>query len=245
MKLRNRSFSTAVLGGSQVDTSPSSRPGEKSIKYVAVRAFRRERDEDLGFEQGDIIEVSPVQSLQGSHWWHGRSKGRYGLFPASYVKPIESGEDTPSLLPSPEGEGTAPSSNGPDGPDAKETDMDTRITEEEISDDEGELTYEDVDEDGGSGRTTKFIASGSPSFLLCQDILSIESLCVGPRGKLIEALVIPRTIPEPYYTEAFLFTRPYFISARALLRRLIHYFLYRFLGRELGYLFSLRGLFLL
>lgn len=51
-------------------------------------------------------------------------------------------------------------------------------------------------------------------------------LCPGPRGKLIEALVIPRTIPEPYYTEAFLLCRAYFISSRALLNRLIHFFLY-------------------
>lgn len=38
--------------------------------------------------------------------------------------------------------------------------------------------------------------------------------------------MIPRTIPEPFYTEAFLLTRAYFISSRALLNRLIHFFLY-------------------
>ncbi len=74
----------------------------------------------------------------------------------------------------------------------------------EVIEEEGEIVYEDVEEESNTeGRVIKS----------------------GPLCKLIEALVIPRTIPEPHYTEAFLFTRPYFITSKGLLNRLLHVYL--------------------
>lgn len=235
---RNRSYSTAVTPRQQTGSTPelnrlgpAPRPslpdawvgmGEETVKCVALRAFRGEREDDLAFDQGDVVEVARAELLKAAHWCHGRCKGRSGLFPTSHVRqpdnaaspasPLLSGgvDEAPSLLP------TTTSSDGDEGSEfgvgttnggAKEAGNDVRLTEEDISDADGELTYEDVDEEGVPGRTTKVIASG-------------------PRGKLIEALVIPRTIPEPFYTEAFLLTRAYFISSRALLNRLIHFFLH-------------------
>lgn len=180
---RNRSFSTAVTPRVPGDTSPpeTSRLGpaprpsipeawlsgtDDSVKCVAIKSYQGEQDDDLTFDQGDIVEVGRAQLLQPIHWWRGYCKGRHGLFPASHVKPptefllSHPAVDETSvvlLLPNTESDNQGETSitNGSTN-EAK----DNRLTEEDISDLDGELLYEDVEEEGVPGRTTKVIASG-------------------------------------------------------------------------------------
>ncbi|XP_029995944.1 GRB2-related adapter protein 2a [Sphaeramia orbicularis] len=56
-----------------------------SIQVVALYDFRAEEDDELGFGAGDIIEVLDSSD---SSWWKGRLRGKTGLFPANYTKPM-------------------------------------------------------------------------------------------------------------------------------------------------------------
>jgi hypothetical protein len=195
---RNRSYSTAVTPrGQQAGGTPelnrlgpAPRPSlpeawvgvsEETVKCMALRAFRGERDDDLAFDQGDVVEVARAELLKAAHWCHGRCKGRSGLFPTSHVKPpplsdtlspaspLLTGDEAPSLLPttssdldeSSDTSGEFGVSNG-SKEGVRVIPDDVRLTEEDISDADGELTYEDVEEEGVPGRTTKVIASGMP-----------------------------------------------------------------------------------
>lgn len=183
---RNRSYSTAVSPRGQPSSTveqlsrlgPAPRPSlpaswvsggaaDEIVKCVALRSFRGEREDDLSFEQDDIIEVARPQLLQPAHWWRGFCKGRQGLFPSSHIKipaeyaalsPPPVDETASLLLPSAEGENQG---DAPTNTNGSTESVDTRLTEEDISDIEGELIYEDVEEEGVPGRTTKVIASGS------------------------------------------------------------------------------------
>lgn len=53
---------------------------------VAQFHYAANQDDELTIHPGDIINVYD-KSDEG--WWQGELKGKYGLFPASYVKPLE------------------------------------------------------------------------------------------------------------------------------------------------------------
>lgn len=56
-----------------------------SIQVVALYDFRAEEDDELGFGAGDVIEVL---DRTDASWWKGRLRGKTGLFPANYTKPL-------------------------------------------------------------------------------------------------------------------------------------------------------------
>lgn len=56
-----------------------------SIQVVALYDFRAEENDELGFGAGDIIEVL---DRSDASWWRGRLRGKTGLFPANYTKPM-------------------------------------------------------------------------------------------------------------------------------------------------------------
>lgn len=53
---------------------------------VAQFHYAASQDDELTIHPGDVINVYD-KSDEG--WWQGELKGKYGLFPASYVKPLE------------------------------------------------------------------------------------------------------------------------------------------------------------
>jgi len=53
---------------------------------VAQFHYAANQDDELTIYPGDVINVYD-KSDEG--WWQGELKGKYGLFPASYVKPLE------------------------------------------------------------------------------------------------------------------------------------------------------------
>ncbi|PRP74267.1 SH3 domain-containing kinase-binding protein 1-like [Planoprotostelium fungivorum] len=50
----------------------------------AVAAYAAQRDDELGIEVGDVIEV--VKKFEDS-WWRGRLNGKEGFFPSTFTKP--------------------------------------------------------------------------------------------------------------------------------------------------------------
>ncbi len=52
---------------------------------VALYDYKAEREGDLSFAAGDIIEVVK-STTSADDWWTGRCKGNQGIFPANYVK---------------------------------------------------------------------------------------------------------------------------------------------------------------
>eukprot|EP00005_Dracoamoeba_jomungandri_P004793 CAMPEP_0174260044 /NCGR_PEP_ID=MMETSP0439-20130205/8791_1 /TAXON_ID=0 /ORGANISM="Stereomyxa ramosa, Strain Chinc5" /LENGTH=914 /DNA_ID=CAMNT_0015344173 /DNA_START=112 /DNA_END=2856 /DNA_ORIENTATION=+ len=75
-----------------------------------------------------------------------------------------------------------------------------KVEESDDSDDDGELVYGEVEDEGVKGATSNLIVSGSVK-------------------KLVEMTASP-TIPEPHYCDAFLLSHTYYASSRRLFRLL-------------------------
>ncbi|KAJ3396321.1 hypothetical protein HDU92_003380 [Lobulomyces angularis] len=57
-----------------------------SVEMVeALYSFQGQKDTDLSFEKGDLIEVVK-KTASDNDWWKGRLNGKEGDFPANYVK---------------------------------------------------------------------------------------------------------------------------------------------------------------
>uniref|UniRef100_A0A3B4ZFI7 Osteoclast-stimulating factor 1 n=1 Tax=Stegastes partitus TaxID=144197 RepID=A0A3B4ZFI7_9TELE len=65
--------------------APRQRKASPAVQVRALYDFQAEETDELEFSAGDIIEV-----LESSdqHWWKGRLRGKTGVFPSSYTKPI-------------------------------------------------------------------------------------------------------------------------------------------------------------
>ncbi|KAJ7989508.1 hypothetical protein DPEC_G00305270 [Dallia pectoralis] len=55
------------------------------VQVKALYAFTAEEDDELGFSEGDIIEILDNSDQS---WWNGRLRGKSGLFPANYTAPL-------------------------------------------------------------------------------------------------------------------------------------------------------------
>ncbi|XP_005936885.1 GRB2-related adapter protein 2b [Haplochromis burtoni] len=71
------------------DRAPSPAPRQRKTSHTTqVRAlydFKAEEADELEFSAGDIIEVLEVSDQT---WWKGQLRGKKGLFPSNYTKPI-------------------------------------------------------------------------------------------------------------------------------------------------------------
>ncbi|KAL6257902.1 hypothetical protein P5V15_011501 [Pogonomyrmex californicus] len=65
---------------------PPQKPAPPSLpKVKALYDYEPQDLDELGFKEGDIVEV--LKEHEGG-WWHGRLKGKTGLFPSNYVEKI-------------------------------------------------------------------------------------------------------------------------------------------------------------
>ncbi|KAM3864697.1 GRB2-related adapter protein 2b [Diretmus argenteus] len=56
-----------------------------TLQVRAIYSFRAEEKDELDFNTGDIIEV--LERSEPS-WWKGQLRGKIGLFPSNYTKPV-------------------------------------------------------------------------------------------------------------------------------------------------------------
>ena len=56
------------------------------MRARALFAFEGRADDELSFEKGDVIEGVAVVDAD---WWAGDRAGVRGVFPSSYVEPLE------------------------------------------------------------------------------------------------------------------------------------------------------------
>ena len=59
--------------------------GADQIKYVALYPYQSEKDDELAFEEGDLIMVNPNQACDPG-WLAGELNGKVGWFPEGYVQ---------------------------------------------------------------------------------------------------------------------------------------------------------------
>lgn len=124
-------------------------PAANNISAVAEYDYEKEEDNELGFNEGDlIVEIELVDP----EWWSGKHSktGEVGLFPATYVKRVENGdsEATPATASETKSE---PAKSGPSAVAEYKYEKDE---DNEIGFDEGDLIVEIdfVDEDWWSGK---------------------------------------------------------------------------------------------
>ncbi|XP_012539423.1 unconventional myosin-Ie [Monomorium pharaonis] len=66
---------------------PPQKPAPPSLpKVKALYDYEPQDLDELGLKEGDIVEV--LKEHEGG-WWHGRLKGKTGLFPSNYVEKIK------------------------------------------------------------------------------------------------------------------------------------------------------------
>ncbi|ETN44093.1 uncharacterized protein HMPREF1541_10643, partial [Cyphellophora europaea CBS 101466] len=75
------------------DSSDQKQDLEPVMLVTALFAFKAVEDDDLSFEQGDILELvgSPKMS---DGWWRAKIGERNGLIPSNYVKLLKDGDET-------------------------------------------------------------------------------------------------------------------------------------------------------
>ena len=52
-------------------------------EYVAIYSYEAEDEDELTFNEGDVIKVTE----KDEGWWTGVLNGQEGMFPENYVKP--------------------------------------------------------------------------------------------------------------------------------------------------------------
>lgn len=62
-------------------------PKANATQAIALYTFNAEKDGDLGFKKGDVIDIVK-KSDTTDDWWTGRNNGQSGIFPANYVELI-------------------------------------------------------------------------------------------------------------------------------------------------------------
>nr|XP_033779765.1 unconventional myosin-Ie-like isoform X2 [Geotrypetes seraphini] len=72
-----------VPGGGRAKPAPKPQP--RSPQCRALYAYDAQDTDELSFNANDIIEILREDT---SGWWHGRIRGRSGLFPGNYVERI-------------------------------------------------------------------------------------------------------------------------------------------------------------
>lgn len=55
------------------------------MQVRVLYSFHAEETDELGFNAGDIIKVLECSDQA---WWKGQLRGKTGLFPSNYTKPI-------------------------------------------------------------------------------------------------------------------------------------------------------------
>ena len=55
-------------------------------KYTAVYTYAGQYEDELSFEEGDVITVL---SKDEADWWKGELNGKSGVFPSNYVEPFK------------------------------------------------------------------------------------------------------------------------------------------------------------
>ncbi|KAK9540914.1 hypothetical protein VZT92_003332 [Zoarces viviparus] len=73
----------------QTNSPPAPAPGQheasSGLQVRALYSFAAEEKDELAFNAGDVLEV--VERCDQA-WWRGRLRGRTGLFPSNYTKPV-------------------------------------------------------------------------------------------------------------------------------------------------------------
>lgn len=64
-----------------------SNPKTNANQAIALYTFKGERDGDLTFKKGDVIDIV-TKTGTSDDWWVGRNNGVQGMFPANYVELI-------------------------------------------------------------------------------------------------------------------------------------------------------------
>lgn len=59
----------------------------KKKRATAQYEFKAETEEELGFSKGDVVTI--LEEVD-SNWWKGELHGQEGLFPAAYVRVLDS-----------------------------------------------------------------------------------------------------------------------------------------------------------
>jgi len=59
---------------------------KRAKKAQATFTYEAEEEDELGFQEGDVIEITKEDA---SGWWEGTLNGKSGMFPAVYVTVIE------------------------------------------------------------------------------------------------------------------------------------------------------------
>jgi len=59
---------------------------KRAKKAQATFTYEAEEEDELGFHEGDVIEITKEDA---SGWWEGTLNGKSGMFPAVYVTVIE------------------------------------------------------------------------------------------------------------------------------------------------------------
>lgn len=65
----------------------------RSVRVRTLYGYAGQRDEDLSFEENDVLSAHPAKDA-ASDWWYGSlvGGGKKGFFPRSYVEPIDQRE---------------------------------------------------------------------------------------------------------------------------------------------------------
>ncbi|GAA5888931.1 hypothetical protein JCM16303_002785 [Sporobolomyces ruberrimus] len=72
----------------------------------AVWSYQKSQPDDLGFQQGDIIDIV---SEENHDWWRGSLRGQTGLFPSNHVERIQGNSNgAPPPPPPPHSQNSAP-----------------------------------------------------------------------------------------------------------------------------------------
>ncbi|XP_067441520.1 GRB2-related adapter protein 2b [Thunnus thynnus] len=79
---------SSVLTHRRPDCRPIPAPRQRKASTLQVRAiysFQAKETDELEFNVGDVIKVLECSNQA---WWKGQLRGKIGLFPSSYTKPI-------------------------------------------------------------------------------------------------------------------------------------------------------------
>ncbi|KAM9843639.1 GRB2-related adapter protein 2a isoform 2-T3 [Aulostomus maculatus] len=82
---RSSPISAAITDPRRASDAIPLLPREPAVQVKALYNFTAEEDDELGFYAGDVIEVLDRSDVS---WWKGRLRGKSGLFPANYTKPV-------------------------------------------------------------------------------------------------------------------------------------------------------------
>ncbi|XP_075763784.1 unconventional myosin-Ie-like isoform X2 [Pelodiscus sinensis] len=74
-----------IPGGGRAKPKPRPKPQPRPPQCRALYAYDAQDTDELSFNANDLIDILREES---SGWWHGRLRGREGLFPGNYVEKL-------------------------------------------------------------------------------------------------------------------------------------------------------------